>query len=448
MNLMLSEIYSFLKKEFTGKDVSVRGISIDSRTIRRGEVFIAIKGEKMDGHDYIGSALNRGAAAALSEKQTGSSRVITVKDTKRAMLELSHYYLRKFDGAFRAAVTGSNGKTTVKEICAVFLSRRHRTVKSEKSYNNYVGVPLTLFKMERNTGALVAEAGMNHKGEIESLVKGAGFDAVAVTNTGTAHIGNLGSEKNIALAKAEILKGLKKGGVLVINAGGKYTPLITKMHGGRVVMFGIGVKADFRAENIRLKPDGSEFDVNGVKFVSRLPGTHNISNVLCAAALASEAGVGLKECAKALKNFRMKGMMRFESFKAGGYTVINDAYNANPDSFKAAIELLKTMGLKDLYMITGEMKELGRIAASAHTELGRQIADIEIKGLFCFGGFREKVRAGYLKEGGEAPVFTCDDRAKLAREISNTAQKGAVLFFKGSRSNRLEEVIKAIENGE
>ncbi len=444
MNLMLSEVYSFFKKEFTGKDMRLRGVSIDSRSVRRGELFVAIKGENMDGHDYIGSALSRGAAAAVSEKHTGSSRVITVKDTKKAMLALSHHYAGRFDKAFKIVVTGSSGKTTVKEICAAFLSRRYKTVKSEKSYNNYAGFPLTLFKMENNTRALAAEAGMNHKGEIEELVKGAGFDAAAVTNTGTAHIGNLGSERNIALAKAEIVKGLKKGGTLVINAGGRYTPLILKLHRGRTVTFGAGVKADFQAHNIVLKPEGSEFEVNGVKFASRLPGTHNVSNVLCAAALASEAGVELKECAKALKNFNMKGMMRFESFKAAGYTVINDAYNANPDSFKAAVESLKAMDLRMLYIISGEMKELGKLAAAAHTELGRQISGINIEGLFCFGGFREKVRAGYLKKGGDAPVYLHDDREALADDIRKRAPKGAVLFFKGSRGNRLEETIKKL----
>lgn len=173
---------------------------------------------------------------------------------------------------------------------------------------------------------------------------------------------------------------------------------------------------------------------------------HNVDNVLAAAALAAEAGVPLKECANALRNFSMKGMMRFETIKAGGYTVINDAYNANPDSFKAALESLKLMDMKMLYVITGEMREMGKLAAAAHTELGRRLADINMEGLFCFGGFREKVRAGYLKNGGDAPVYLHDDREKLASEIKAKAPKGAVLFFKGSRGNRLEEIIKAIKN--
>ena len=444
MNMKLSEVYAFFKKDFAGPDVKLRGVSIDSRSVKRGDLFFAIKGENRDGHEFIGSALNKGAVAAVSEKDTASSRVITVKDTKTAMLKLGHYYMAKSEAAFKAAVTGSSGKTTVKEICAAFLGRKFKTVKNEKSYNNYAGFPLTLFKMERNTGSLIAEIGMNHAGEIASLVKGAGFDAAAINNTGTAHIGNLGSEKNIALAKAEIIQGLKKDGVLVLNSAGKYTDMISKMHKGSVRTFGTAGKEDFAAKNIALKPDGSEFEINGVRFKSGLSGMHNVENVLCAAAIASEAGVSLKECASALKGFRMKGMMRFESCKAGGYTVINDAYNANPDSFKAAVESLKLMDMKMLYVVTGEMRELGKLASAAHTELGRQLADINMEGLFCFGGFRECVMRGYLKSGGDAPVYLHDDIEKMAAEIKAKAPRGAVLFFKGSRGNRLEDAVKQL----
>src|SRR5208283_4327704 len=218
MKLTIREIYRIFGREYAGKDFEISGISTDSRKIKSGEAFVAIRGDKEDGHKYAKDAASKGAALIITEKETkAGGRILRVKNTKSALLTLAGYYLEKFKKLKTVAITGSNGKTTTKEITAALLATKYRVVKSEKSFNNYIGMPATIFKLKDDTGVIVLELGMNHKGEIKRLASILEIDAAIITNIGRSHIGFFKSLEEIASAKAEIKAGIKKSGIVILN---------------------------------------------------------------------------------------------------------------------------------------------------------------------------------------------------------------------------------------
>jgi UDP-N-acetylmuramoyl-tripeptide--D-alanyl-D-alanine ligase len=448
MNIKLSEIYRLFNKEFTGSDADAAGICTDTRKLKKGEVFFALKGET-DGHRYAAKAFYEGASALVVEKYAegvGIQRQIMVKDTTRALLTLADYYYKKFGGIKCAAITGSNGKTTTKEILAAMLGEKYRTLKSEKSFNNNIGLPQTVFKLEKKYQAAVFEIGMNHAGEIRSLVSAIEPGVAVITNIGRAHIGFFRDGlAGIARAKSEIMEGVKAGGVAVINADDKFAGYLTgvaKKRKLKVVTFGMKNRADVMAEAVRTTGIGTEFRVNCLKegLFMKLKGTHNLYNAAAAIAAAGVFKVPGSAIKKALQGFEMEGFMRFEEIKLrGSILLINDCYNANPDSFTASIEAVKKEGYDPLIAVMGDMLELGRNAAAMHTEIGRKFRELPMKKFFVYGKYARYVKKGY---GAGAAIYK--DREKLGRELKAVAKKGDTIFLKGSRGNKLEEIAETL----
>ncbi|HPN65355.1 MAG TPA: UDP-N-acetylmuramoyl-tripeptide--D-alanyl-D-alanine ligase [Candidatus Goldiibacteriota bacterium] len=442
MRMNLSEVYSLFGARFKDNDVPVKGVTADTRNIKKGFIFFAIKGEKNDGHLFAAEAVKKGALVCVTEKKIKGLPCIVVPDTKEAIMNLGRYYAAKFNNLKAAAITGSNGKTTTKELLADFLQEAYVTRKNEKSFNNYLGVPLTLFGLDNKTQALVLEMGMNHKGEIIKLARLAPLDAVIITNIGRAHIGNMGSRDAIAGAKAEIFEGLKKGGTAVLNGDDGYFKFLSAKAGHKVVSFGTGLKADYRISSVKESVSGTKFSLNGIKMDTKLKGIHNIYNIAAAAAAAGVLGVDLKKVKKALKTFSMRGLMRFEEIKVKGASVINDSYNANPDSYAASLMALKQMKRKNLVIVSGDMLELGKNSRAMHTETGAKIAQIKPSALLIYGEFARDVEKGYLKSGGKAKPECFTDLQQLKKALMPCLKKGNTVFLKGSRGNKLEELIK------
>jgi len=455
MNLSTGEICAVLGVRKKVPDIAVSGVVTDSRQNVKGRVFFAIKGDRNNGHDYAADVLKRGAVLCVcSEKVNVKNGVIYVKDTVKALLKVALYYAAKFNGVKTAAVTGSNGKTTVKEMLSAMLEKKFgkgRVLKSEKSFNNHIGVPLTAFGLTGGIKAAVFEVGMNHKGEIKNLVSGLNLDAVIITNTGRAHIGNLGSEKAIALAKAEIFAGLKKGGTAVLNAHSPFYGLLLERagkKGAEIKSFGT-LRNSLQISSYKDTRNGSEFMLKTggkeQRFKLKLPGLHNAFNAAAAAGCAVSFGVSLKACALAMEKFGMGGLMRFERKKKGRVELINDCYNANPDSFAASLGALSGMKRNGLLIVTGDMLELGDKAVKEHYELGKKLAGINAAGAICYGNFSQDVKRGFNDAGGRYTLAAVSDREELKRLFAEKIKAAKAVFLKGSRGNRLEELEALIK---
>jgi UDP-N-acetylmuramoyl-tripeptide--D-alanyl-D-alanine ligase len=450
MELTLAELYRVFGKKFEGKNAFIKGICTDTRKLKKGDVFFALIGVT-DGHKYAARAFENGAAALVVEKYAEGveiSKQIMVKDTTDALLELAKYYFKKFK-IKAAAVTGSNGKTTTKELLAVMLSEKYTVLKNEKSFNNNIGLPATVFNLSKKHEAAVFEIGMNHKGEIGRLVSAVKLDAAIITNIGRAHIGFFkDGTKGIASAKSEIFQGIKNGGTAVLNNDDAFAGILrgkAKDRGLKIRTFGMDGGADIYVIGYEMKDGWTVFEVNGIKgrLKMRLSGLHNLYNAASAIALAKAFGVSDIQIKRALAKFKMEGFMRFEEIELkNNVKLINDCYNANPDSFAASIETLKELGAKDLTVVMGDMLELGKNAAKFHEETGRKFAELDIKNFLIYGK-----NARYVKKGYGKPAFIFTDREKLKAKLKNVVKNGSVVFIKGSRGNKLEEIAKVLEAG-
>lgn len=451
MDLKLSEIYRLFGKNFKGKDKKISGISTDTRTLKKNNVFFAIKGDKSDGHRFISDAIKKGACLVICERFKNKEKNINylkVKDTKKALLFLAKYYLKKFPEVKIITITGSNGKTTTKEIVAKVLSQKYEVLKSEKSYNNYLGLSLTIFNLRKKHKILVLEVGMNHKGEIKEMLKGIKTDVAIVTNTGNAHIGFFKNRKEIAVAKSEIFLSLKKGGYAILNKDDDFFYFFKKrLPDVKILSFGKDKTSDIKFEKGDYLKKDMNFKVYYKKRIynlkTQLRGEHNIYNIIAGILIGFIFRVKENLIIKAIKNFKLKNFLRFEEKYINGIYVINDAYNANIDSFKRAIETLKDMKLNNLYIVAADMLELGEKTKEMHIELGKLLTDIQLKGLFLYGKYSNYVKEGYLYNKGNLDtnlIFSLNDKKQLGKLIKKTVKKGDCVFLKGSRQNKLEEI--------
>ena len=379
MKLPLWRIAEFAgaKGEFDQESVAM-GYSIDSRTVNFGDLFIALPGERFDGHDFVVSALEKGAVAALVQSgraiPADSRRLLYVEDTLRALQSLGAA-ARRLWGKPLLAVTGSAGKTTTKEILAHLLSTRFRVMKSTGNLNNHIGLPLQLLKLEPEHDLAVVEMGMNHAGEIHTLGTLAHHDLAVVTCVAPVHLEFFGSLADIARAKYEMIETLHPGGVAVLNADDGYVSQFGRNFKGKVVTFGIHRAADVGAQNVRLAGvSGSQFELvaGSVREAATLPlvGEHNIYNALAATAAAMERGVPPSEAVAALATV-VAGDKRGQVLSFAGATIINDSYNSNPNALKAMINALASMKAERRILVAGEMLELGAPAEALHRECGR-----------------------------------------------------------------------------
>ena len=379
--IALRDIYSAVSAVgFCGTlDDTVDEVSIDSRNIPQGCLFIPIIGERFDGHDFLYEALKSGAAAALSSKaaqEVSDKTIIFVKDTSKALKDLAAWYRSQFDIPV-IGITGSVGKTSTKDMLYSVLSQKYNVLKTQGNFNNEIGLPLTVFKLDETHQAAVLEMGMSNLGEISRLSKIAQPDLAVITNIGVSHIENLGSRENILKAKLEITEGFEEKGTLIINNDDDMLTTIKSVKNvKKIVTFGINTESDLRAVDIRNKGEkGVSFSVciNGTSYGVDIPvpGIHNIYNALAGIGAGIELGLSVQQILNGISKFS-PGKMRMNITDTGKFKVINDCYNASPQSMEAALKVLSDIGGSGRKVaILGDMLELGDYAEKGHMEVGR-----------------------------------------------------------------------------
>ncbi|MGA7402789.1 MAG: UDP-N-acetylmuramoyl-tripeptide--D-alanyl-D-alanine ligase [Candidatus Sulfotelmatobacter sp.] len=449
MKLALGKVAEFISAagEFAPEE-SVRGYSIDSRTVGAGQLFFAVKGERLDGHDFVEQALEKGATAAVVRKDQvvrypKKTRLLAVEDTLVALQTLATA-VRKLWGKPLIAVTGSAGKTTTKEAIAHVLSARYRVLKSEGNFNNHFGLPLMLLKLEPEYDVAVIEMGMSHSGEIRALAKIAQPEVGVVTNVAAVHLEFFDSLAGIARAKYELIESLPANGTAVLNADDEYVSQFGRDFKGKVVMYGMRATADVRAEKIQSKgTEGTEFDVvvGGVRERARLPlvGEHNVRNALAAVAVGLERGLKPSEAIGALSTLA-PAEKRGQVLQMGNITVINDCYNSNPKALEAMVDALATMAAKRRIVVAGEMLELGPSGEELHRQAGKHIAEKKIDVLVGVRGLAQSMVEAAKREGMRAEFVASSEEAGewLARE----ARDGDVILLKASRGVKLENALE------
>ncbi len=449
MKLHLSRVAELLQAtgEFDGKAIAT-GYSIDSRTTKPGDLFFAVKGERLDGHDYVDSALASGAVAVVVRKDaiarfSCKTRLLAVEDTLAALQQLGAA-VRRIWGKTLVGITGSAGKTTTKETVAHVLSSKLRVHKSHGNFNNHFGLPLNLLQLEPEHEVAVIEMGMSHAGEITALARLAHPNLGVVTNVGPVHLEFFENIAGIARAKYELIESLPKGGVAVLNADDPYVSQFGRDFHGKVVMYGIHKPADICAENVQqLGSRGSRFDIliNGLRENVTIPlvGEHNVLNALAAVAVALEQGISPSDALAALATMSPVEK-RGEILEIAGATVINDCYNSNPKALQSMVDALVAMPAQRHVVVAGEMLELGPTGADLHRECGRYMANGGVNRLIGVRGLAEAMVEGARQAGIDADFVNTPEEAgeRMARDL----RPGDAVLFKASRGVRLEKGLE------
>jgi UDP-N-acetylmuramoyl-tripeptide--D-alanyl-D-alanine ligase len=448
MKLTLANIARFVSAsgEFSPEDVA-QEYSIDSRTVGQGGLFFAVKGERLDGHDFVQQALEKGAVAAVVREDElrrypKKARLLAVEDTLVALQTLATA-VRKRWGKPLIAVTGSAGKTTTKEAIAHVLSSRFRVLKSEGNFNNHFGLPLMLLKLEPEHDTAVVEMGMSHAGEIRALARIATPEIGVVTNVAAVHLEFFDSLAGIARAKYELVESLPANGTAILNADDEYVSQFGRDFKGKVVMYGTRATADVRAQNIQPKGrEGTQFDVltGGVveHAALRLVGEHNVLNALAAVAVGLERGMTPSDAVSAIGSMAPADK-RGQVLQVGNTTVINDCYNSNPKALQAMVDALAGMAAKRRIVVAGEMLELGPSGEQLHREAGQYISQKKIDVLLGVRGLAHASVDAAQAGGTHAEFMTTPEAAGewLARE----ARDGDVVLLKASRGVKLEKAL-------
>ncbi len=444
--MKLSEAAMATHGSVIGEDVLFSSVSNDSRGDKQGQLFVAMRGDRVDGHDFALSAIEHGAAAAMvSHAVPGLTSGLLVQDTRRALGDLAAWWRGKFTIPL-AAITGSNGKTTVKEMLAAILrvtaGGEDKVLATVGNLNNDIGLPLTLLKLRPQHRYAVAEMGMNHFGEIRYLTRLACPTVALVNNATSAHLGGLGSVEGIAQAKGEIFEGLAADGVAIINADDRFADYWKSLAAGkRILTFGVEQPADVSATFV-LQAEYSDLQLQTPLGAAtlRLPvaGRHNVCNALAATATAIAMNIPLADVVEGLAAFGgVKGRLQ-QKTGVGGAVVIDDTYNANPASVKAAIDVLAARAGKKL-LVLGDMGELGDAAAAMHADIGAYARDAGIDALFALGELsREMVRVF----GSGARHYATPEA--LAADLRTGMGVGVNVLVKGSRFMRMERVVDLI----
>ena len=408
-------------------------------------MFICIKGERFDAHQFADEALQKGAAAVMiCEDIKVNGAYVKVQDTAKALLRLSAYYRQKFDIPV-VGLTGSVGKTTTKEFTYLVVNSKYNAIKTLGNLNNEIGLPQMLFQIDNAVEAAVIEMGMNHFGEISRLSSAAKPTIGLITNIGVSHIEYLGSREGILKAKLEILDGLADGAPLILNGDNDLLKTV-KSDEHKIYFYGLDNNADFKAENIKELNGSTQFTVSyfGKKQDITVPviGIHNVYNALAAFAVGYFLDIEPEKAAKAIASYVPEGM-RQKSVVINGITSIEDCYNASPDSMKAALQTLSATDGKKKIAVFSDMFELGDYAQTAHYNVGKMAAESSCDYLFCFGEESKQIIKG-AKENGLSNAYWLESKEALIDKIYEIAENGDVIVFKASRAMHLEEAISEL----
>jgi UDP-N-acetylmuramoyl-tripeptide--D-alanyl-D-alanine ligase len=454
MKLALTRIAEFIAG--TGacdSRATAEGYSIDSRTIQPGELFFAVKGENLDGHDFVEQALARGAVAAVVRKDkakdrlprySAPDRLLAVEDTLVALQTLATA-VRKLWGKTGIGITGSMGKTTTKEALAHLLAPHYRVHRSKGNFNNHFGLPLGLLSLEPEYDLAVIEMGMSHAGEIAALARIAQPNEGVVTSVGPVHLEFFDSVAGIARAKYELIEALPHGGTAFLNADDEYVCQFGRDFKGKVVLFGLKPAADVRAENISvLGPEGTRFDLvsQGVRqsVHSPLLGRHNVYNVLAAAAVALEHGITPSEIAEVLPSLQPADK-RGQVVQLGNITVLYDCYNSSPRALMAAADTLAAMPARRRIVVAGEMLELGTTGEQLHRDCGRYMASKKLDFLLGVRGLAKPMVEAASEAGMKAEFVATPEEA--GEWLAHEARDADVVLLKASRGVKLEKALEA-----
>lgn len=447
--MSLKEIANAVSGTLKGEDAVISSISTDTRTIENGSLFVCIKGENFNAHLFAQQACDNGAVCIMAEEEVEcSSSVIYVESTRQAQLDLAKHYRLKFDISV-VGITGSVGKTTTKEMISCVMQAKFNTLKTEGNFNNDIGLPRMIFRLNESYEAAVLEMGMNNAGEITVLTKAACPCCAVISNVGVSHIENLGSRENILKAKLEILEGMQNGSTLYINGD---DDMLSKVENNnfRLVKYGINSEnLDFKADNISQDNEETSFDIlwegNKQKVIIPTVGIHNVYNALAAFAVGLSFDISPEKCASALSGYVPSGM-RQKIVRKNDITFIEDCYNASPDSQKASMNALMSIEGKRHIAVVGDMLELGSYSETAHREVGSYAAEKKVDMLFTYGKEAE-FTADSARKAGLENVKSFSDKTELAKALLETLCASDVISFKASRGMKLEEVIRMIYEG-
>ena len=435
-------------------DAEFRRVGTDSRTAQPGDLYFALKGDKFDGHEFLNEVAAKGVAAVVVEKKKipaplPDCAVLVVDDARLALGKLAAAYRGEFDLPV-VAVGGSNGKTTTKELLASVLRQKFLTLASEASFNNDIGVPMTLLRLDRTHQVAVLEAGTNHPGELAPLVKMIRPKFGITTNIGREHLEFFGDVAGVVKEEGALAELLPADGKLFLNGDCEWSEKIAARTKAQVVRVGFGEKNDWRAKGIRLDKNGVTFQVVAAdaelsgEYRINLLGRHQVVNSLFAVALGGELGLGRAEIQRGLADCQPP-KMRMQFWEANGIRVLDDAYNANTDSMLAALETLCDLPLQGRRVaVLGDMTELGAHSAAAHAEVGRRAAELGVGQLFAVGKMAP-VTAQAARDAGLARVVEFAEVEGALKAVKSMLKAGDVVLLKASRSSRLERIAETLK---
>ena len=449
-SLTLSQIAQFSGASLSSDSGTgaINKVSTDSRTIKPGELFVALRGENFEGHDFVEAAAKAGAAGALVDLKWGGDVpnnfvLLRATDTLQAYQALAANYRRSL-AVKVLAITGSNGKTSTKDFVASVLARKFRVTKTEGNFNNHVGLPRTILEATSKDEVAVWEIGMNHPGEIAALSKIAAPDAAIITNIGVAHIEFMGSREAIAREKGALAEAIEPQGTVILNADDPFSEGIAARTRAKVIFAGT-TGGTVRAIEIRQSAEGSEFTIveGAHRCRAQLPvaGLHMVQNALLAVAAGRAFGLSIEECAAGLAAAPLT-KARLQIKEIGGVQFLDDSYNANPDSMKAALRTLVELDTEGKRIaVLGEMRELGAESEHGHREVGETAATLGVNQLITIGDVAELIAQG-ARTAGLDKVSSTRSTAEAASLLGEIAEPGDLVLIKGSRAARTEEVIE------
>ncbi len=435
--------------------MEIKGVSIDSRTIKAGELFVAIKGDRFDGHDFVPEAIKRGAWGAIVERSVleskyaslgGLKNIIAVEDTLLSLQEMSAAHRKKFSIPL-VGITGSNGKTTTKEMLACILRQKGPVLKNEGNLNNHIGVPLTLMGLNTGHKTAVVEMGMSGPSEIKMLTRLVMPTVGVITNIGPAHLEFLGSMDMVLQAKGELLENMEPNSIAVLNADDRYFEALKAKFNGSLITFGIDKAADVTAGDIRQGKNLTDFNIRSgdaaVRVRLQALGRHNVYNALAAAAAALAVGMPLESVKYGLEDFSPIAM-RSELKEIKGRLVLEDCYNANPRSMEAALETLASLRQgRKIVAVLGDMLELGKASPDAHREIGRTAARLGVDLLITVGTLSKFIGDGARYAGMSSDrTVEAGSNAEAAALLRERSQNGDAILIKGSRAMKMEEILE------
>jgi len=442
----------------------VENVSTDSRTTRRGDLFIPLQGERYNGHQFLSEALRAGACGFLTKRWNEQMKialgsafnretlVIKISETLKALQDLARYNRERL-AVETIGITGSTGKTSTKDILASVLSESMEVAHTEKNYNNEIGVPLTLLQANEKTEAIIVEMAMRGLGQIRELAEIAQPTMGLITNVGKTHFELLGSEEAIAQAKMELIEAIPAQGVVILNNDDLWTEKFKVAAPCRIFTYGISHSSDLRADKIEVDSSARpsfELGHRDERILVKLPvpGRHNVYNALAAAAVALNLGLSLSEIKNGLEKCHLSEM-RMEMFTTvDGVTILNDAYNANPASMRAALHTLQDIaGSSRKIAVLGDMLELGKLTEVSHFEIGEMVQALGIDLLVAIGEKSKRIVEGALGKGIDPKkVFSCTNTEEATEILSSRIKPGDVILVKASRGMQLEKVVNALSN--